>query len=233
VRRPQVLILQAPFAAEGIQAALEEAGYEVCAPPGELDPWLAVRDLERAPELLLLPVDDEELEGIRRLRRVQALARVPILGVARGCGPAAAFEPLRSLGVVGLVDARTPVEHVVFRVEQIVCPRRSGRRYERAPVFFGVDVAPEGQPSRVLYAATLSVGGLGLLSDEPIEPNTDVSLRFRLSPSVDDLALTGRVVYCHEEPSAPGMYRLGLFFYPLEESVRRRLADEVERRLRT
>lgn len=231
-RRPQVLILQEPFTAPGIAAALEQRGYAVCAPPREEDSWAAVRDVARAPMLLVLPVCEEEVEGIRRLRRLQVLAAVPILGVTRERGGPTSLEPLRSLGVVGLVDAQTPLEHLVFRVEQIVRPRRPGRRHERVAVFFPVDVAVPDEPFRVLYATTLSAGGMGLLATRPIEPNTDVDLRFHLLPGSDGLERKGRVVYCHEDPSARGVHRVGLFFYPADAAADQHLATEVERRLR-
>lgn len=231
-RRPEVLILQEPFTVPGIVPALEQKGYAVCAPPRVEDSWAAVRDVERAPTLLVLPVCEEELEGIRRLRRLQVLAGVPILGVTQERGGSTSLEPLRSLGVVGLMDAQTPLENLVFRVEQIVRPRRSGRRYERVAVFFPVEVAVADEPFRVLYANTLSVGGLGLLATRPIEPNTDVNLRFQLRPGGDGFERKGRVVYCHEDPSARGVHRVGLFFYPADEVADRYLATEVERRLR-
>jgi hypothetical protein len=230
-RRPSVLLLQEPFDAPDVAAALEERGFEVWAPARHDDAWMAVRDVEEPPSLLVAPVSDEELASVRRLRRLRVLFQVPILGVTRGGSRPAALEPLRSLGMVGLVDAGAPLETVLFRVEQIVRPRRLGRRHERVQVFFPVEVAAAGGAFRVHYAGSLSVGGLGLLSHAPIEPNTDLALRFSPDGEPQPLELTGRAVYCHEDPAAPGTYRIGLFFYPMAEACERRLAGAVERRL--
>lgn len=159
------------------------------------------------------------------LRERRELASVPVVAITTLGRRGLDLARIRELGVVGVLDKRMIPEDVVDRLRRILVGPESGRRYERVPAFFPIDLEADGQTTTE-YARNLSVGGLGLLSTRRILPNTDVRLRFRLEGEGRDVEISGRVIYSRQAQGAADR-ELGVFFYPMEAPIRRALEAEV------
>lgn len=69
------------------------------------------------------------------------------------------------------------------------------RAYPRAPLRLMVRVRPEGGISRSYNSKNLSAGGIFLLSDEPLEEETQVVLELYLPKTDKPIKLKGEVVW--------------------------------------
>lgn len=233
--RPRVFLAQdMHFFRQSLARALREANLRVVLRPEDMNTLETLCVLSPVPDLLILPIqgnDPATLELVREIRATPGLQRVPILGVSSLDRSGLDFEELRRLGVKGLVDKRAIPEQVVFRVNQVLKPRADThrRRFRRAPTYMPVDLVV-GDGVRSEYALNVSCGGMLVTSAEPLEPNTDLKVRFRLPASGDEfIEASGRVVYQQPGRDASAPYLLGLFFYPLAERDHEVVAREVER----
>lgn len=185
------------------------------------------------PRLLLMTVladGPTRFESIRELRLDPLLREIPILGITTVPPTSLNFDELRDLGVVGLVNRSASVEHVAFRINGIVRPHGERRRFERAVASLPVELRARGTIMTGTITS-LSVGGLGVRTAQPLEANTAVQLCFQLPESTGELLdVAGRIVRC-DRLVRGGDYRLGLFFYPLEERTLALLEEAVRRLL--
>lgn len=179
--------------------------------------------------LLRLPPDPDAVLATLRLARAQDwLAAVPVLAIGEIDRADLDFSQLRALGVVGLIDLRSPPEHVRFRINQLVYTAFERRRHhERVPCFIPVQLEAKGAVSEE-RAVTLSEGGMGLSSRRCIEPGTDAVLRFRLgSGAGEPLVLESRVIYARAVRREETRYEFGLLFRGVAEHARAAIREEV------
>jgi hypothetical protein len=208
------------------------------------DPAAELRDAlnEAGPPLdlivLRLPPDpDSVLATLRRARAERWLLEVPVMAIGEIDRSDLDFSRLRALGIVGLVDRRSPPEHTRFRINQLIYTGFERRRHhERVPCWIPVQLEAKGGVSEE-FAVTLSEGGMGLSSLRCIAPDTDAVLRFRLdSGSAEPLVLEGRVIYVRAVQRQETRYESGLFFRDVAERTQaaireglRGLKDAVRR----
>jgi c-di-GMP-binding flagellar brake protein YcgR len=89
------------------------------------------------------------------------------------------------------------------------------RRHKRVPISASVTITCEGQRGQETYhsmAGNISLSGIGLYSDSPLEPETDVSLAVHFiskNGGIATDAIGGSVVYVKE---IGGMYFMGVEF---------------------
>jgi len=229
-RKPRVLLVEdISLCGAPLSRALEEADFEVVigGSGGVVDQ--AVSEESSAPDVLVVPMqpgDPLELDRIREIKASEQLLDPPILGVVDSHGSAEDRRRLQALGVIGLVDHSTSPAHVVFRLNRIVHPAHGRLSYERAPAFFPVELEADG---RILkeYALSLSVGGMGVTSERPFEPNTEVRLRFALESGGGPLEMSGRVVYCRTGGDRDPINEIGVLFVDLGRDERSRIEEEV------
>ncbi|MDJ0847908.1 MAG: PilZ domain-containing protein [Myxococcota bacterium] len=218
------------FEGRSFAEILSEAGHRVV--QGDLEAEATSADA--FPQVVVMRIEAEDpacLDLIRALRSSPRARAVPILGVTTFDKMSLDLQELRSHGVVGLLDARSPAEQALQRIGQIVRPRGLRRSSERVRCFFPVDVAREGGQARE-YALDLSVTGLRLTSEQALEENTDLQLRFSLPMVSDDTIETAaRLVRRDSRRNSSGRYEVGVFFYPLEQRYVDVLRQEVERLL--
>jgi DNA-binding response OmpR family regulator len=215
-----------------LSAILGRAGVEVFVRPRSESVEDALRALHSMPDLLIVAVQGPPLEAYDRLRRIRANGapeEVPILGVTTLDRSGLDFEELRALGVVGLLDKSCRPEQIVFRVNEILRPRWVyARRHERAPVYFPVDLEAGGATTTE-YAIDLSPGGMRVTSARPLDPNTDVCVRFRVESAWVDA--TARVANRRAAFDSSAPYEIGLFFQQIAPEAQILVSREVERSL--
>jgi len=219
------------FVGQRLARTLRESGCEVLQmPPGEPVSHAAAR-LEPRPDLLVMRLGPPVPERLERLRELHEETRIPVLGVHSVPLRGVDHQQLRRCGVVALLDASAPRDRVVHRVNRLVRPARSRRRHERASCFLPVEVLRGGAISPQ-YAVDLSVNGMRLTTDVPLDPGTEVKLRFRLPMiSAESIEVRGRVMHRAHERNSAGLHELGVAFGPMDPRSRRLVEREVERLL--
>jgi CheY-like chemotaxis protein/Tfp pilus assembly protein PilZ len=187
----------------------------------------------RKPDLIIVPVqpsDSSELDRIRQIRESSRLRDTPILAVVESHGSPQNRRSLQALGVVGFVDRRTAPAHVMFRVNRIVHGTRGRRLHARAPAFFPLTLEVAGRAATE-YALSLSIGGMAVTSERPLDLNSHVQLRFRLEDGGNPLNVPGRVVYCRSGPDCAPLNEIGIVFVAPDPGSRSRIEREVSRLL--
>ncbi len=222
------LVHEIRFEQRDFAEILSEAGHSVLpglpeGGEGEGFPHVVVMRIEAG--------DPACLDMIRTLRASPRARAVPILGVSTFDKMSLDLQERRSHGVVGLVDTRSPAEHALRRIAQIVRPCGLRRGSERVRCFFPVEVGMDGEWAQE-YALDLSVTGLRLTSEQSLEENTDLELRFSLPMISEEVIETSaRLVRRDARRNSSGRHEVGVFFYPLEQRHVDVLRQEVERLL--
>lgn len=193
-----------------------------------------ISDLERLPDLLILSLGCANLSMLEEIREVRAPVRnrhIPILGVVTFGKNGLDIPMLRAHGVVGLIDRDAEPEAVIHRVDSMVGSPECRRIYERVSCFLPVKIV-EDRCLKNEFALDLSASGIRLTINKPIEPNTDLKLRFRLL-MIDDhwINVNGRVVHRLPKRNSAGCYEVGVFFYPVSPFSQNLISKEVERLL--
>lgn len=189
-----------------------------------------IENVEASPDLFVFPIDDSDPSSLERIRGIHAhneFRDVPILGLAHMKQLCMGLDELRNLGVVGVADCKTSVEHIVFRINQLVRPSLQRRRWERADVFITVELELDGVSTSEI-ALNLSAGGIGLRCSRKVDVNTDV----RIAIAPDDgaaLRLEGRVVQSADDSGVFPRNRIAVVFYPTEAETTARLERAVSR----
>jgi len=193
-----------------------------------------ISNLDHRPDLLIASLgstDPSMLEEIRELRAPARNRQIPILGVTIFANSGMDIPMLRAHGIVGLIDENSEPQAVLRRIDFMVGSLERCRRQERTPCFFPVEILTDGYFENE-YALNLSAGGIRMTVDKPVDPNTDLKLRFRLPMISDNLiAVTGRVVHRLPKQNSAGRYEIGAFFYPMSPLSHDLIANEVERLL--
>lgn len=189
-----------------------------------------IENVDASPDLFVFPIDGADSTSLDRVRAVHAheeFSDVPILGVARMKQLHVGLDELRSLGIVGVAEREGSVEHLAFRVSQLVRPSLQRRRWERIEVFFPVHFELDGVRTTEL-ALSLSAGGIGLRCSRKVELNTDVRIVLEPEEGVE-LELEGRVVQAADDPRAFPRNRVAVVFYPASDETTARLERTVAR----
>ena len=232
-RRRVLVVEDASFSARLVSRILERWSLEVLttSEAAGLAPDVGLPDLDLA--IVALPGDANAAAArLERIRSHPGLARIPILGVVPLEGSSLDYGRLREFGVMGVVDRGATPEQVAFRIGQATAlGKDAARRHVRVPVDLTVELEVGGHVVEE-RAENLSWGGIRLRSGRPLELNTDVVLRFRLSEqSTETIRAEGRVIHCHPHPELGGMHSAGIFFSSLEPRYRELIEAEIERLL--
>jgi hypothetical protein len=183
-----------------------------------------------SPELMIVPICPEGDDTLEAVRKRHWLRMVPILGISPADTSGLDLWRLRGLGIVGLIDRRATAEHVRFRIQEVIGALSNGPRDVRVPCCFLVDLDAQGAVTSE-YALSFSIGGIGLASARPIEPNTEVRLWLPLTESQARIEVPGRVVRSLARSDA--RHDVGIVFLPLSAQVREALTRELRALLLT
>lgn len=187
--------------------------------------------LETTPDLFIFPLRSRGSECLERIGKVNSHEQfqdLPILAVADLRDLSIDIEDLRALGVVGVVDRRAKIDHIMFRINQLVRPSAQRRRWERLDSFFPVTLDADGTLSKEV-ALNISLGGISVRSARELEVNTYVSVSFKIEAENAELKLEGRVVRSNSDPKTVPAYRLGIVFFPLDDPTTELLDRELLR----
>jgi hypothetical protein len=231
--RPRVFIEQdIIFGNDPLSAIVEQAGCEPVLGTGGA-PGESLAGALPPLSLVILSVGadfSEATMSLAQIRNQDWLSAIPILGVAALDRADLDFWRLRALGVVGIVYTDAGAEHVRFRIGRVAYDGKDGRRFVRAPCRIPVKVDVGGVVSDA-DVTNLSVGGVGLVCQQKIEPNTQVSLTFSLDTNQEAIVISGRTVNLRPTDEAESAFDVGIFFFRLSEGLHERVNREVSRLL--
>jgi hypothetical protein len=98
------------------------------------------------------------------------------------------------------------------------------------PCCFLIDLEAQGTITSE-YALSFSIGGIGLASARPIEPNSEVRLWLPLKEASGRVEVTGRVV--RSLARSDGRHDVGIVFLPHSAEIREALTRELRALLLT
>ena len=221
----RVFILEDPcFGTASLSAIVRGAACEPLAPLTDAPLAAALDSLLPSPELMIIPICPGGEETLEAIRKRHWLRMVPILAISPVDASGLDLWRLRGLGIVGLIDRRATADHVRFRIGEVIAARSGGPHDVRVPCCFLVDLEAQGAVTSE-YALSFSIGGIGLASGRPLEPNTDVKLWLPLAEAPGHVEVPGRVV--RSLVRADGRHDVGIVFLPLPASVRESLMREL------
>ena len=221
----RVFILEDPcFGHTRLSTIVRGAACEALAPHADAPLTATLDSLLPSPDLIIVPIDSGGEGRLEALRKRHWLRMVPILAISPVDASGLDLWRLRGLGIVGLIDRRATADHVRFRIEEVIAARSGGPRDVRVPCCFLVDMEAQGAVTSE-YALSFSIGGIGLASARPLEPNTEVKLWLPLTEAPGRVEVPGRVV--RSLVRADGRHDVGIVFLPLSASVRELLTREL------
>ena len=208
-----------------LSSIVRDADCELIAPGGDSNLAAVLDALLPPPDLMIFPVCADGGELLEMVSNRDWLRMVPILAIGPQDPSGLDLWRLRGLGVVGLIDRRSTAEHVRFRLDEVIEARSCAPRHARVSCCFLVDVEAAGQLTSE-FAVSFSLGGVGLASVRPLEPNTLVRVRLPVAAALErGVEVEGRVVRRVER--ADGRFDVGIAFLPLPAGICDIVAAEV------
>jgi len=178
------------------------------------------------PKLVILDGAPQEqaLDALRRFRN-DGLTRRMSLAVLRRSATVPEVEALRRAGAnIVFAGEALPYLWDAWLEELLEVPRR---RVVRVPVRLDVwsrfDASEEPLRGSIV---DISVKGMLLETDDPVEVGTKLDLSFRLPGDPTDLRVVAQVI--RQEPGEEGRARAGVEFVIVREAVRERIRAFVE-----
>jgi uncharacterized protein (TIGR02266 family) len=183
------------FVRDRFQTALINAGHRAVTvrTGGEL-----LAEVRRAPDRIDLVVLDLRLPQGRGAEVIKALKRVPgfeapIVVFSGTIAAADEVRELAGLGIAGYINEYTSVQHIGRALAPHLFPDRENRR-SSPRVTIGIPVSYRfGNTIAAALTLNISSGGLAVRTTSPLEPGTEVKLRFRLPGATEDVEPTARV----------------------------------------
>jgi len=221
----RVFILEDPcFGTTRLSTIVRGAACKPLAPHADAPLTATLDSLLPSPDLMIVPICSDGEEILEDVRKRHWLRMVPILAISPVDASGLDLWRLRGFGIVGLIDRKATPEHVRFRIEEVIAARSCGPRDVRVPCCFLVDLEAQGSVTTE-FALSFSIGGIGLASTRPVEPNTVVTLWLPLNGASERVEVEGRVV--RSRVRADGRHDIGIVFLPHAASIRDALAGEL------
>lgn len=133
-------------------------------------------------------------ELVKALRRTDRL-KAPILVFSGTVTNADEVRELASLGVAGYINEYTAVQHIVRSLAPHLFPDSDNRRTSPR-VVLGIPISYRfGNTIAAALTLNISAGGLAIRTTNPLEPGTEMKLRFRLPGAEDDIEAAARVAW--------------------------------------
>ena len=178
-------------------AALQEAGHRTIGVKSAPE-LLARLETDRADiDLVVLDLQLLESTGVDLVRSIRELNgdTLPVLVFSGSIASAEEVRELASLGVAGYVNEYSAVQHILPSLAPHLFPDSFNRRTS-SRVVLGIPVSYRFD-NTIAAALTLNLskGGLGVRTMSPLDPDTKVRVRFRLSGATRDIEAASRVAW--------------------------------------
>lgn len=186
-----------------------------------------------SPDLVMLNVQLDEVDGISTLRRIKAdkeMARIPVIMISTDKSPET-IHLCKTLGCSDYLPKPIKVDNLHGAIQNAFFAGRSGpvRKYIRTAYNKKISVHSNGNKYD-LYTEVLSGGGVYVRKEEPLPIGTDVAVTLHLE-GTKKLQLKGKVIYTKETLGDLSNLSQGMAiqFYGLSEQEQ----EEMNNYLRT
>jgi uncharacterized protein (TIGR02266 family) len=185
------------FVRDRFQTALGNAGHRTITVRTGGDLLAQVREAPGSIDLIVLDLrlpHGRGLEMIKALRRIDGL-QAPIVVFSGTIANADEVRELAALGVAGYINEYTSVQHIVRALAPHLFPDQDNRRASPR-VVLGIPISYRfGNTIAAALTLNISTGGLAVRTTSPLEPGTELKVRFRLPGSKDDVEAAARVAW--------------------------------------
>jgi uncharacterized protein (TIGR02266 family) len=170
------------FVRDRFRTALEGAGHRPTTVASSAE--LVTRVSAGAADIDLVVLDlrlpqAQGIELVRALRRIDGF-RAPIVVFSGTIANAGEVRELSALGVAGYVNEYTAVQHIVPSLSPHLFPDNFNRR-SSPRVVLGISVSYRlGNTIAAAVSLNISHGGVAIRTTSPLEPGTEMKIRFRL-----------------------------------------------------
>lgn len=185
------------FVRDRFRTALEDAGHRATTVANSAELITRVRAGAVDIDLVVLDLRLPQAQGIelvRTLRRIEGF-RAPIVVFSGTIANAGEVRELSTLGVAGYVNEYTAVQHIVPSLSPHLFPDNFNRR-SSPRVVLGISVSYR-LGNTIAGAVTLNIshGGLAVRTTSPLEPGTDLKIRFRVPGGKKEIDGEARVAW--------------------------------------
>ena len=209
------------FVRDRFRTALEDAGHRPTTVASSAELVTRVRAGAGDIDLVVLDLRLPQAQGIelvRALRRIEGF-RAPIVVFSGTIANAGEVRELSALGVAGYVNEYTAVQHIVPSLSPHLFPDTHNRR-SSPRVVLTISVSYRlGNTIAASVTLNISRGGLALRTTSPLDPGTEMKIRFRLPRGKKDINGEARVAWTDRRMG------MGLQFVRLE-AADQALVDE-------
>src|ERR671910_2761069 len=185
------------FVRDRFKAALEDAGHRAITVRSAVELLARIRaDLDRL-DLVVLDLRLPSASGVDLVKGIRKLdeGRLPIIVFSGTIASAEEVRELASLGVAGYVNEYSAAQHILPSLAPHLFPDNFNRRGSPR-VVLGIPVAYRyGNTIAAALTLNLSRGGVALRPTSPLEPGSQLRVRFRLPGSKRDIEAECRVAW--------------------------------------
>lgn len=185
------------FVRDRFREALEQAGHRAIAVRSAVELLALVRaDLDEI-DLVVLDLRLPNAPGValvKALRKIDG-GRLPLLVFSGTIATAEEVRELAALGVKGYINEYSAVPHILPSLAPHLFPDSFNRRGSPR-VVLGIPIAYRfGNTIAAALTLNISRGGIAIRTTSPLDPATQVKLRFRLPASRRDIDLEAVVAW--------------------------------------
>ncbi len=177
-------------------AALADARHDYVTAATAVDAMAA--GARRAPALSLALLDlglgDEGVDVVREVRRA-APAALPILVFAGTVRSSADARALLTVGPAGYINEHAATAQILPALAPHLFPASFDRRLTPRVVISVPVSYRAGQTIAGSVTLNISRGGMAIRTLTPLDPGTEVHVKFRLPSSPADIEMAGRVIW--------------------------------------
>jgi uncharacterized protein (TIGR02266 family) len=212
------------FVRDRFKTALANAGHQVLTARTATDLLAAVR--EKAAEIDLIVVDLALPHGhgtdlIRTLQKIEGL-KAPIVVFSGTIASASEVRELTGLGIAGYVNEYTSVQHIARSLAPHLFPDSHNRRTSPRVVLAIPITYRFGNTIASGLSINISTGGVAVRTTSPLEPGTEVKVRFKLPEGKGEVEAGAKVSWVDR------LVGMGLEFTKVEGEHRRTLDEFVQ-----
>lgn len=201
------------------------------------DIFVLLKDICKKIDVIAIDIDQYNIEELKKLKENLInldCKKAKILSIT---GPASKFsgvtiEKIKALTPIDLINKDQNTEQMLFRVVNAIFSDSPKRRSPRIIVDFPVKCTSEEMTFDAM-AFSLSKNGIFIKTDNALEPNSFINLRFKLPGDESDFDLQCKVLYdikAEQQAFQIAPTGVGLFFHRINPADQDKIAKFVKDR---
>ena len=212
------------FVRDRFQTALGNAGHTVVTVRTGAELLAHVREAGERVDLIVMDLRLPQSQGTQLIKALQKIdiLKAPIVVFSGTIASSDEVRELAGLGVAGYINEYTSVQHIVRSLAPHLFPDNDNRRASPR-VVLGIPISYRfGNTIAAALTLNISSGGLAIRTTSPLDPGTELKLRFRLPGTKDEVECVARVAWVDRRVG------MGLQFTELLEPHKTAVAEFVQ-----